>query len=139
MIEIGSQKQLFLDDYLIESMTGVQRTLNPATKARNNPVIRPDRPWEGNNLHYGCVFYDEEQGLFRLWYTASTVTPSKTVRLVTQPDAGLTATPLEQEKPNSTEPIVCYATSTDGYSWEKPSLGLVKFNGSWENNILIVE
>ena len=139
MIEIGSQKQLFLDDYLIESMTGVQRTLNSATKPRNNPVIRPDRPWEGNNLHYGCVFYDEEQGLFRMWYTASTVTPSKTVRLFTQPDAGLTATPLEQEKPNSTEPIVCYATSTDGYSWEKPSLGLVKFNGSWENNILIVE
>jgi hypothetical protein len=139
MIEIGSQKQLFLDDYLIESMTGVQRTLNPAIKPRNNPVIRPDRPWEGNNLHYGCVFYDEEQGLFRLWYTASTVTPSKTVRLFTQPDAGLTATPLEQEKPNSTEPIVCYATSTDGYSWEKPSLGLVKFNGSWENNILIVD
>ena len=136
MIEIGSQKQLFLDDYLIESMTGVQRTLNPATKAQNNPVIRPDCPWEGNNLHYGCVFYDEEQELFRMWYTASTVTPSKTVRLFTQPDAGLTAAPLEQEKPNSTEPILCYATSTDGYSWEKPSLGLVKFNGSWENNIL---
>ena len=136
MIEIGSQKQLFLDDYLIESMAGVKRTLNPATKVQNNPVICPDRPWEGNNLHYGCVFYDEAQGLFRMWYTASTVTPSETVRQFTQPDAGLTAAPLEQEKPNSTEPIVCYATSTDGYNWEKPSLGLVKFKGSWENNIL---
>ena len=47
MIEIGSQKQLFLDDYLIESMTGVQRTLNPATKAQNNPVIRPGLPVGG--------------------------------------------------------------------------------------------
>lgn len=64
MIEIGSQKQLFLDDYLIESMTGVERTLNPATKVQRNPVICPDRPWEGNNLHYGCVFYDEAQKLF---------------------------------------------------------------------------
>ena len=136
MIDIGSQKQLFLDDYLIESMTAVKRTLNPATKPPNNPIIRPDRPWEGNNLHYGCVFYDEEQALFRMWYTASTVTSSNTVRLFTQPDAGLTAAPLEQEKPNSTQPIVCYATSRDGYNWEKPPLGLVKFNGSWENNIL---
>lgn len=71
-----------------------------------------------------------------MWYTASTVTPSDTVRLFTQPDAGLTAAPLEQEKPNSTQPVVCYATSRDGYNWVKPSLGLVKFNGSWENNIL---
>lgn len=33
MIEIGSQKQLLLDDHLIESMTGVNRVLNPATGA----------------------------------------------------------------------------------------------------------
>ena len=92
MIDIGSQKQLFLDDYLIETVTGVKRTLNPATKAPNNPVIHPDQPWEGNNLHYGCVFYDNEQRLFRMWYTASTVTPSEAVRLFTQPDAGLTQT-----------------------------------------------
>ena len=32
MIEIGFKKQLLLDDYLIESMIGVKRRLNPATK-----------------------------------------------------------------------------------------------------------
>lgn len=32
MIEIGFKKQLLLDDDLIESMTGVKRKLNPATK-----------------------------------------------------------------------------------------------------------
>ena len=32
MIEIGFKKQLLLDDYLIESMTGVKRRLNPTTK-----------------------------------------------------------------------------------------------------------
>lgn len=66
MIEIGSKKQLFLDDYLIEGMTAVKQSLNPAIKAHNNPVIRPDQPWEGNSLPYGCVFYDEDQGLFRM-------------------------------------------------------------------------
>lgn len=32
MIEIGFKKQLLLDDDLIESMIGVKRKLNPATK-----------------------------------------------------------------------------------------------------------
>lgn len=31
---------------------------------------------------------------------------------------------------------ICYATSRDGIHWEKPSLGLVTFNGSAHNNIV---
>ena len=31
---------------------------------------------------------------------------------------------------------ICYATSHDGIHWEKPSLGLVEFNGSTNNNIV---
>ena len=34
---------------------------------------------------------------------------------------------------------VCYATSTDGINWEKPDLGLVEFNGSKHNNIVVFE
>ena len=30
-----------------------------------------------------------------------------------------------------------YATSSDGIHWTKPSLGLVSFNGSTENNIIV--
>ena len=47
LLEIGTRKQLFIDDYMIQSLTDAQQVLNPATKARNNPVVRPDRPWEG--------------------------------------------------------------------------------------------
>ena len=32
--------------------------------------------------------------------------------------------------------VVCYAESKDGIHWSKPSLGLVEFNGSKENNII---
>ena len=32
--------------------------------------------------------------------------------------------------------VVCYAESTDGINWEKPSLGLVEFDGSTDNNII---
>ena len=30
----------------------------------------------------------------------------------------------------------CYATSVDGYNWERPDVGEVEFNGSTRNNIL---
>ncbi|MDP6063816.1 MAG: hypothetical protein QGI49_03380 [SAR202 cluster bacterium] len=44
LIEIGSTKQLFIDDFLIESMTNTEPRLNPALKVDNNPVLKPERP-----------------------------------------------------------------------------------------------
>jgi hypothetical protein len=32
--------------------------------------------------------------------------------------------------------VLCYATSKDGVTWQKPDLGLVEFNGSKHNNIV---
>ena len=31
---------------------------------------------------------------------------------------------------------ICYATSRDGISWDKPELGLVDYEGSTANNIV---
>ena len=31
---------------------------------------------------------------------------------------------------------VCFATSRDGYTWQKPNLGLVQYNGSTDNNVV---
>ena len=53
LIEIGSTKQLFIDDYLIESLTDTKQVLNPAQKVDDNPVLRPERPWEGNVVRHG--------------------------------------------------------------------------------------
>ena len=39
LIDIGSEKQLLWDEYLIESLKDTRFVLNPATKAPNNPVI----------------------------------------------------------------------------------------------------
>ena len=51
LIEIGSQKQLFLDDYLIESMTQAKQGVNPAVKVANNPIIRVRVPVGGQPRH----------------------------------------------------------------------------------------
>ena len=41
-----ARKQLFLDDYLIASMTRVQRTVEQAQKFPGNPVLWPSENWE---------------------------------------------------------------------------------------------
>ena len=99
--------------------------MNNAVKYRDNPVIRRDRPWEGNDLHYGTVLYDDVEKLFKLWY--NNIHYSATERV-----------------PKSLVPTVakkydrgfCYAVSEDGFRWEKPNLGQVAFDGSKDNNIV---
>src|SRR5688572_31542193 len=34
---------------------------------------------------------------------------------------------------------ICYATSRDGLSWQKPKLGLAPYNGSTANNIVTID
>ena len=58
LIEIGSRKQLFVDDYLIESMTNTRQIMNPAVKVPDNPVIRAERPWEGTHVALKNVIWD---------------------------------------------------------------------------------
>ena len=46
-IKLDHHRQLFIDDYLLADMQGVKRVLNQPRKHPANPLIRPDRPWEG--------------------------------------------------------------------------------------------
>ncbi|MCB9768901.1 MAG: hypothetical protein H6752_11965 [Candidatus Omnitrophica bacterium] len=69
-IRIGSHSQLFLDDYLIESMEGLTRKVQSVRKCGDNPVLVPTEPWEEPYaIVYGSVI--KEDGLFRIWYYGS--------------------------------------------------------------------
>ena len=125
LIDIGSRKQLFVDDYLIERMTNARQVMNPAEKVTHNPIIQPEHPWEGNHLYGGHVIFDEEEQLFKMRYGSSQVTMRKV-----NGETLLEGT--DDDAPRTT----CLATSKDGFHWEKPDLGLVEFRGSKENNIL---
>ena len=108
-VEIGQQKQLFVDDYIIDEMQNVSQVLNPVTKYPGNPVLRPDRAWEGLQVYmYGSVIYDDDEDLFKMWYIGWA--------------------------PSSIN--CCYATSEDGINWQKPELGIVDFQGSKRNNCI---
>ena len=66
-IELGSRKQIFLDDYLIALKTNVALRIHPAEKSRDNPVIRQTEPWEDAfNIVYGSVLRDGDK--YKAWY-----------------------------------------------------------------------
>ena len=119
IIDIGDRKQHFLDDLLVDEASRISRYMNRPNKHVGNPIIVADRPWEQGRsrgetgdvqLVGQTVLYDEEENLFKMWYLPSAF-------------------------PDGRRPW-CYATSTDGFNWEKPDLGLIEFEGSKQNNIV---
>jgi len=116
-IEIGSRLEPMVDDFLIARLSG------GAALRLNRPVPREvalvtDRRWEGNSCTSFAVFQDGD--IYRMYYLGRHFAATQTLRDETShPD------------------FVCYAESSDGIRWEKPELGLVEFNGSSKNNIIL--
>ena len=125
-INIGHSKQFFFDDKIVESLRDTRRILNPAEKVANNPILRPERPWEGNTLTISLVYYDDEENLFKMRYGCSNIKARQ--------QGGKTV--FEGYTVPSEISNTCLAVSEDGIHWERPSLGLVEFRGSKDNNIL---
>jgi hypothetical protein len=121
VVEIGSTKQLFVDDdALIAQASRVSKFQYRPEKYSKNPVLIPDRPWEtdlisksgvGIQISGQSVIYDPDEKLFKMWYVA------------TRGD-------------HDTGRRWCYAVSSDGYKWEKPDLGLYEYQGSRKNNLI---
>src|ERR1043166_7260872 len=66
-IILDARKQLFLDNYLIASLTRVKRTVESARKFQGNPLLWPAEKWEEPRaLLYGSIIRDG--GKFRMWY-----------------------------------------------------------------------
>jgi hypothetical protein len=129
-------KYLVLDNRIIESTERTRLVLGKVEKDPHNPFYGQDKPWEvriGN--FYPNVLYDEEQRIYKCWYTVcliDEVTASATDEImdqITYPEAAA--------KGGAIEVGVCYATSKDGITWEKPDLGIIEFDGSKANNIVI--
>jgi hypothetical protein len=114
-IDIGTRRELFVDELLINSLKGEAR------QVLHHPIPREvvlvcDRPWEGNGLNYVTVFQDGD--LYKMYYRGSDA------------DRGIS---LFHEQ------VYCYAESRDGVQWKRPNLGLVEFGGSKNNNIILSE
>jgi len=98
VIPIDVGRQLFVDDFLIEQTT-LQRAFHAAKPYEDNPVIRPEKRWEGIPTRPTAmafsdgIFYDPQEDRFKMWYRGGSAT--------------------------------CYATSQDGFHWERPTLDVM--------------
>ena len=115
-INIGSRRELFVDQYLIERLDDVRLELHRPT--RREVVFRTDAAWEGNGSAYQSIFRDGD--LFRMYYRGGHHVASKA---------------YEKEK-NSWETL-CLAESRDGIHWTRPELDIVEFKGSTKNNLIL--
>lgn len=113
-LDLGTRWELFIDRYLIEELDGLNLELH--APHRENLAIPFDDEWDRDASGYATVITDD--GLHRMYYRG-----------------GPTFARIGLREGDSS--FVCYAESADGISWVKPKLGLVEFNGSKDNNILL--
>ena len=110
-ISIGSNRQLLLDRRLIDELQDARPVLHQP--ARRNAAVRIDHPWEEGGLAYAVLFKDGDR--FRAWY-----------RCIPHADNNKTD-----------RACTAYVESSDGITWHKPELGLIDFQGSTANNLVI--
>lgn len=118
VIDLGSRRELFVDEFLIARRSGLELKLHEPVP-REAVMIR-DRPWEGSGSDFETVFRDGD--VIRMYYIGCKLTTENGTKL--------------------TKPIVVhasYAESRDGITWTRPNLGLFEYEGSKENNILWME
>ena len=104
VLDIGSRRELFADDFLIGKLAGdVKQVLHqPEPK---EVILVTGKPWEGNTSAYYTIFQDGD--LYRMYYRGSHAS-----------GPGGKGTHPE---------VTCYAESKDGVHWTKPELGLFEF------------
>jgi hypothetical protein len=113
-VNIGSRVEMFIDDYLIEHASGAQLRLHRPTP--EEIALPMDQPWEGPGSGvYSTVFRDG--GKYRMYYRATA--------------------PENEGGDYGESQYCCCAESADGVRWERPSLGLIEFRGSRDNNIVM--
>ena len=109
VVNISVGRQLFVDNFLIESTT-LQRTYYYPEYHSANPVLQPDKDWEKIGTKGAAfaapfsdgIWYDETDSKYKMWYMAG---------------GGIYST--------NSAGITCYAESTDGVIWTKPILSVV--------------
>ena len=113
-IDIGSRREIFVDNHLIAELKGARRQLQHPTA--REIAIEHNARWEGAGSGYHSVIQDGD--IYRLYYRGSAL--------------GVTDGKLKVGRQ-----VYCYAESKDGIHFTKPNLGLHEDNGSKENNIFL--
>ncbi len=110
-ISIGSNRELFVDGYLLGSLEGVtQRLHEPVAR---EAVLHYDEAWEGLFCGYNTILNDGEK--YMLFYRGLPVAAAD----------------------GSENEVTCVALSVDGVHFAKPKLGIYEVHGTLENNVIL--
>lgn len=110
-LKIGDNRELFVDRYLIEKLNNITQELH--TPVNEGTVLKFDNPWEGNFSGYSTIIKDGTQ--YKLYYRG--------IR--------------EAGKDGNSNEVTCYAESSDGINFTKPSLGIYSIDGTTDNNVIL--
>ena len=117
-MQITSERQLFLDDYLIAECAGLVRRLHHPVPHADNPLLRlHDKRWE-TGFGHSLFVLQSEQG-YRMWYN---------LRNYYRAENG-----VRYRGPT------CFAVSKDGITWTKPDLGIHRYGENKQNNITLLQ
>jgi len=123
MLNIGREKQLLVDDLLIESAENVCRIWHEPARVAENPLLFKDQPWEhvtDFEVNTWQVLRDPKDRLFKCIYGdyyKPELRPEDTVM-------GTSALHM------------LYAESEDGIHWRKPLFDIRKFEGKPTNIVI---
>lgn len=113
VINIGNNRELFVDYFLIDTLDNARLELHHPVD--EGPVFYFDKPWEGPFSAYCTIIKDGKK--FKAYYRGI-------------PEAGADGNKME---------TTCYAESTDGTNWIKPELSLFEVQGLRSNNVILAD
>ena len=98
-LHIGTEKQIFLDNFILDHLDGMRRELCRPHKSEDPLLSWSNLPWEQVQFNPGLAgaVHDPDDGNFKMWYWQ-----------------GLTGDPFNIGQ------VLCYAESSDALHWEKP-------------------
>ena len=98
-LHIGTERQLFLDNFILEHLEDVERVIVRPEKHSKLLLEYSGLPWEETafNPLITATLYDPDDRKFKMWYTQSL-----------------------SGDPYGTGQVLCYAESTDALTWQRP-------------------
>lgn len=113
-VEIGTEPQFFVDDYIVDNRWPLDFTHEVMERVVHQPVKHAANPLIPGKGGYLSVVYDEDAKLFRMVYQVIWYISREPLKYVYS---------------------LAYAESKDGIEWKTPNLGLYEWQGSKNNNI----
>src|SRR5262245_33890612 len=114
-VEVGSEVQLLLDDWIIAEKKGLRRVLHQPRK-RGLIQEADGRDWERGSIYHGNIVCRDGRGRFHMTYRYYWWDPA--VRTL-HPSIG-------EDRAHWFRELTGYATSEDGIRWHRPKLGLAE-------------